>query len=135
MARIMYYMAHDPISNTEGVITEYDQDTIKSAADSGIVFIAVDSDGARSIVSAEEVKEPESKDSNFVIVQPQYVDDRMKAAISVFDALGSAVFPSADAETQSANGVRKAARAITPEAAFESALEALKKIVFGGDDE
>ena len=83
----------------------------------------------------EEVKEPESKDSNFVIVQPQYVDDRMKAAISVFDALGSAVFPSADAETQSANGVRKAARAITPEAAFESALEALKKIVFGGDDE
>ena len=42
MATILYYLAHDPISNSEAVLTEYDAELIKRADESGIVFIAVD---------------------------------------------------------------------------------------------
>ncbi len=136
MAYITHYMAHDPISNTEGVITEYDQDTLRKAADSGIVFIAVDSDGARSVVTAEEIKQPENKDESFVIVQPSYVDDRIQAVINVFDTLEGTMFPTVEASSStdmlSASAVRKAPK-ISPEAAFKNALAALKDIALGDD--
>ena len=49
---ILYYLAHDPISNSEAVLTEYDAELIKRADESGIVFIAVDDQGTRSIIPA-----------------------------------------------------------------------------------
>lgn len=56
MATILYYLAHDPISNSEAVLTEYDAELIKRADESGIVFIAVDDQGTRSIVPASDVR-------------------------------------------------------------------------------
>ena len=88
---ILYYLAHDPISNSEAMLTEYDAELIKRADESGIVFIAVDDQGTRSIVPASDVREPENRDEHFTFVQPLYVDDRFKAVVDVFDALAASV--------------------------------------------
>lgn len=89
MAKITSYIAHDPISNTEGVVAEYDRELLLRASESGIVFIAVDEQGERSIVSVDEVKEPEPAGGELQIVQPMYVDERMMAVVEVFDALAA----------------------------------------------
>lgn len=126
MGKPIYYLAHDPLSNTEAMLTEYDSDVISKAAASGIVFIAVDVSGNRTIVRPEDISEPEDDSKNFTIVQPLYVNDRMKAVVDVFDALTAsvpAVAASADVQPAS-DGARSAA-------SFTEALEALRALVYG----
>lgn len=130
MERPIYYLAHDPLSNTEAMITEYDPELISKAAASGIVFIAVDASGNREIVSAEDVSEPVEDGESFTIVQPLYVDDRMKAVVDVFDALAAsvpAVAASADVQPVSS----KARSAMS----FAEALESLRALAYGTSEE
>lgn len=130
MERPIYYLAHDPLSNSEAMLTEYDADLISKAAASGIVFIAVDASGNREIVNAEDVSEPEGDGENFTIVQPLYVDDRMRAVVNVFDALAAsvpAVAASAEVQPVSCNA--------QPAMSFAEALEALRALAYGAGEE
>lgn len=87
MGNAVRYAAHDPVGNCEAYVTEFDPEIISRAAASGIIFIAIDEEGNRSVVPASDVREPSRDDQQFTIVQPQYVDDRMAAVVDVFDAL------------------------------------------------
>lgn len=124
----IYHIAHDPVSNSEAILNEYDQERINKAAESGIVFIAVDEQGSRSIVPASEVVEPDANSDQFIFVQPVYVDDRMKAVIDVFDALASST-----PQELSAVSVMSADTGGTG-TAFAEALAALKALVYGEED-
>ncbi len=130
MAVITHYMAHDPISNTEGVVTDFDQDLISEASQNGIIFIAVDSNGERSVVPADEVMPPQNQDQSFIIVQPEYVDDRMKAVVDVFDALAASV-PAVAASADVQPVPSKARSAMS----FSEALEALRALAYGTVEE
>lgn len=130
MGKITHYMVHDPISNTEGILTEFDTELISKAADSGIIFIGVDADGNRSVVAASDVKEPENGDEVLRIVKPAYVDDRVRAVVDVFDALAAsvpAVAASADVQPVSS----KAWSSMS----FAEALEALRALAYGTGEE
>lgn len=126
----IYYIAHDPVSNSEAILNEYDQELINKAAESGIVFIAVDEQGNRSIAPASEVVEPDTNSDQFIFVQPVYVDNRMKAVVDVFDALASSI-PAA-ASTPAVQGVAGKARTTMT---FAEALEALRLLAYGTNEE
>lgn len=123
MSKTLYHMLHDPIGNCEAMVTEYDEELINRAASNGMIFIAVDEDGNRTVVQPEDVKEPINDDQPFTLVQPLYVDDRMKAVVDVFDALAA----SADVQPVSS----KARSAMS----FAEALEALRALAYGTGEE
>lgn len=123
MLNPLYYLAHDPVGNCEWQITEFDSGVLSEAESAGVVFIAVDKDGNRERVAAQDIKEPESSAGNLVLVQPVYVDDRMKAVVDVFDALAA----SADVQPVSSN-----ARSAM---SFSEALEALRKLAYPDSEE
>lgn len=125
MSKILYYMAHDPVGNTEALLTEFDAELISHAAENGIVFVAVYDDGERKIVLPDDVKEPVLDDRPITLVQPAYVDDRMTAVVEVFDALAAEM--SGTAMVMSADAGPAAARAT-----FAEALEKLKELVGNG---
>lgn len=130
MLNPLYYLAHDPVGNCEWQITEFDSGVLSEAESAGVVFIAVDKDGNRERVAAQDIKEPESSAGNLVLVQPVYVDDRMKAVVDVFDALAAsvpAVAASADVQPVSSN-----ARSAM---SFSEALEALRKLAYPDSEE
>lgn len=130
MSNTLYHMLHDPIGNCEAMVTEYDEELINRAASNGMIFIAVDEDGNRTVVQPEDVKEPINDDQPFTLVQPLYVDDRMKAVVDVFDALAAsvpAVAASADVQPVSS----KARSAMS----FAEALEALRALAYGTGEE
>lgn len=130
MLNPLYYLAHDPVGNCEWQITEFDSGVLSEAESAGVVFIAVDKDGNRERVAAQDIKEPESSAGNLVLVQPVYVDDRMKAVVDVFDALAAsvpAVAASADVQPVSSN-----ARSVM---SFSEALEALRKLAYPDSEE
>lgn len=130
MSKTLYHMLHDPIGNCEAMVTEYDEELINRAANNGMIFIAVDEDGNRTVVQTEDVKEPINDDQPFTLVQPLYVDDRMKAVVDVFDALAAsvpAVAASADVQPVSS----KARSAMS----FAEALEALRALAYGTGEE
>lgn len=120
--RIEYYLLHDPIGNVEGAVTEYDAEKLAAAEKQGAVFIAVYSSGRRELVRAADIEEPEPVLNGISLVQPVYVDDRMKAAIEVFEALESVV----PAVAASRGGVGKPT--------FSEALASLKALVYGEED-
>lgn len=123
MSKTLYHMLHDPIGNCEAMVTEYDEELINRAANNGMIFIAVDEDGNRTVVQPEDVKEPINDDQPFTLVQPLYVDDRMRAVVDVFDALAA----SADVQPVSS----KARSAMS----FAEALEALRALAYGTVEE
>ena len=127
----LYYLAHDPVSNSEVVLTEYDSEIIRLASESGIVFISVDENGERAVVPASEVHEPEAREERFTFVQPLYVDDRLKAVVKVFDALAASASTAvaASVDAQSVSGKARSA------AGFADALEALRSLVYGTGEE
>ena len=57
MSKTLYHMLHDPIGNCEAMVTEYDEELINRAASNGMILIAVDEDGNRTVVRPEDVKE------------------------------------------------------------------------------
>lgn len=123
MSKTLYHMLHDPIGNCEAMVTEYDEELINRAASNGMIFIAVDEDGNRTVVQLEDVKEPINDDQPFTLVQPLYVDDRMKAVVDVFDALA------ASADVQPVSSKARAAMS------FAEALEALRALAYGTGEE
>jgi hypothetical protein len=123
MSKTLYHMLHDPIGNCEAMVTEYDEELINRAASNGMIFIAVDEDGNRTVVQPEDVKEPINDDQPFTLVQPLYVDDRMKAVVDVFDALA------ASADVQPVSSKARAAMS------FAEALEALRALAYGTGEE
>ena len=130
MNKTLYHMLHDPIGNCEAMVTEYDEELINRAASNGMIFIAVDEEGNRTVVQPEDVKEPINDDQPFTLVKPLYVDDRMKAVVDVFDALAAsvpAVAASADVQPVSS----KARSAMS----FADALEALRALAYGTGEE
>lgn len=123
MSKTLYHMLHDPIGNCEAMVTEYDEELINRAASNGMIFIAVDEDGNRTVAQPEDVKEPINDDQPFTLVQPLYVDDRMKAVVDVFDALA------ASADVQPVSSKARAAMS------FAEALEALRALAYGTGEE
>lgn len=124
MARISHYMAHDPVANIEGVVTDFNPEALSLAAENGIIFIAVDENGAREVVDAASVKEPKLVDECYVFVQPQYVDERTAATVAVFDALSAIVDP----QPATADETGEEAESVDPVEAFKAALAALKAL-------
>lgn len=130
MIKTLYHMLHDPIGNCEAMVTEYDEELINRAASNGMIFIAVDEDGNRIVVQPEDVKEPINDDQPFTLVQPLYVDDRMKAVVDVFDALAASVpAVAASADVQPVSSKARAAMS------FAEALEALRALAYGTGEE
>lgn len=129
MSKTLYHMLHDPIGNCEAMVTEYDEELISRAASNGMIFIAVDEDGTRTVVQPEDVKEPTNDDQPFTLVQPLYVDDRMKAVVDVFDALAASVpAVAASADVQPVSRARSSM-------SFAEALEALRALAYGTVEE
>lgn len=126
----IYHLAHDPVSNSEAVLSEYDSELINKAAENGIVFIAVDEQGNRTIVPASEVVKPDDDCEQFTFVQPLYVDERLKAVVDVFDALASSVPAAA-----STLAVQSAAGKSRTKMTFAEALEALRLLAYGTNEE
>ena len=120
--------AHDPIANNEAQITNYDTTILTRAEQQGIIFIAEHADGSRTRISAKDITKPVTPPSgSYVFVTPAYVDTRMQAAASVFDAISTIINTtptglSADQQDEQDN-------TITPIQAFNDALAAFKRLV------
>ena len=113
--------------------------TLDEAVADGAAIIRENDNGTTSIIYdgaswIEEKPDIDAAQDSFIIVAPSYVDDRMAAVVDVFDALEAIMFPEAEpAAEQTATTMHKAARKITPEEAFKSALDMLKAITQGGE--
>lgn len=113
--------------------------TLDEAVADGAAIIRENDNGTTSIIYdgaswIEEKPDIDAAQDSFIIVAPSYVDDRMAAVVDVFDALEAIMFPEAEPPAeQTATTMRKAARKITPEEAFKSALDMLKAITQGGE--
>lgn len=82
------YILHDPVANMEGYITDYDQDALKQAEDSGMIIIAEMADGSRRIASADEVKKPTPLSPEGIeLATPAYVDERVSAMLDVISSM------------------------------------------------
>lgn len=126
MSRVLYHMAHDPVGNSEAILTEYDAELIARASENGIIFVAVDEDGGRTVVQPEDVTEPVLDDQPITLVQPSYVDDRIASVIDVFDALASEyIEPQASLMSVEAGEAQK-------QRGFFAALAALKELAASG---
>lgn len=117
-------MAHDPIANIEGVVTDFNPEALALAAENGVIFISVDENGVRDVVNVASVKEPKLVDDCYVFVQPQYVDERTTATVAVFDALSAIVDP----QPATASETGEEAETVDPVEAFRAALTALKAL-------
>lgn len=126
------FLAHDPVSNTEIQVAEYDAALLREAAGQGVVFIAVDASGFREVVSPDDVTPIDGAGGNCTLVKPAYVDNRMAAAIDVFDALETMLC--GEAETMAEQAEPAARKKQTPADVFRAKLAALKEIAdLGGD--
>lgn len=123
MAQIVSYMAHDPVGNCEGQLTDFTQSSLIDAEAQGIVFIAVYDDGSRSVVRAADIVKPAQEGQEFTFVMPVYVDKRTKATVECFDALAKIVDP--EVATTSADG---ASTEGDPVKTFLTALEKLRAL-------
>ena len=112
MAQIVSYMAHDPVGNCEGQLTDFTQSSLIDAEAQGIVFIAVYDDGSRSVVRAADIVKPAQEGQEFTFVMPVYVD-----------ALAKIVDP--EVATTSADG---ASTEGDPVKTFLTALEKLRAL-------
>lgn len=126
MARIIRYLAHDPVFNNEESLTDYDETALTEMEGRGIVFIAVYDDGTRAIAKAADVTEPEPQVGGVTLVTPVYVDNRTEATVAVFEALAAIVDPESAVATADETG--EAAKATDPVQAFKDALAALKAL-------
>lgn len=137
MNKPVMYMAHDPISNTEAQVVEFDPALLNAAAAQGVIFIAVDADGDRQIVEPSEVSPPDGVAGSFTLVEPVYVDDRMDAVLDVFDALEAVLFPETSTFSSQSAGAQLTAQANAlkrnPQKAFTDKLTALREIVKAGE--
>lgn len=113
---ISYFVAYDPHSNSEGIVTNFDADALKLASASGILFYSVDCEGNRTEVPASDVCPCDGVGETLDVAKPSYVDDRMRLVVDVFDALASEMPALLTLESD---------RASSP---FLEALEALREL-------
>lgn len=92
---IVAYLIHDPVANVEGYLTEFDKEELAKAEAQGMVIIAEDNNGGRSIVHAGDVSEPSPAVNGIKVVAPSYVDKRTQAIVDVFDALAEELYATA----------------------------------------
>lgn len=130
MGETVIYLAHDPLSNTEAQVTEFDPALLNAAAAQGVVFVAVDAHGNRRIADVSEVKPPEGTEGSLLLVQPVYVDERMQAVVDVFDALQTLVLPEAAALAADDD---QPAQVRDPVETFSAKLTALREITKAGE--
>ena len=130
MGETVIYLAHDPLSNTEAQVTEFDPALLNAAASQGVVFVAVDAHGNRRIADVSEVKPPEGTEGSLQLVQPVYVDERMQAVVDVFDALQTLVLPEAAALAADDD---QPAQVRDPVETFSAKLAALREITKAGE--
>lgn len=130
MGETVIYMAHDPLSNTEAQVTEFDPALLNAAAAQGVVFVAVDANGNRRIADVSEVKPPEGTEGSLQLVQPVYVDERMQAVVDVFDALQTLMLPEAAALAADDD---QPAQVRDPVETFSAKLTALREITKAGE--
>lgn len=130
MAKIVRYWAHDPVGNIENMLQSFDKEQLQKGEEAGIVFVAENDDGTRSIVKAVDVVEPQtfSNDGGITLVLPSYVDERTSATVACFDALAEIVNPSV--ATSSADD---AEAEVDPIKVFMAAIEKLRALKTGGD--
>lgn len=95
-APIIGYLLHDAVGNTEEVITSYSEELLEQAEAAGMQFIAVRSDGARELVSREDVREPQPQVNGVTLCQPEYVDKRIDAILEAFEAISAILEPPAE---------------------------------------
>lgn len=130
---VVAYLAHDPVGNVEGYVTDYSPDVLAAGEAAGIIFIAEYNDGSREVAKAAEIVEPSPAVNGIKVVAPGYVDKRTDATIAVFDALAAIVSPEAAAlDADGADGA--AAGQADPVAAFADALAKLKAVAANGGD-
>lgn len=91
--RVSAYILHDPVGNIEGYISNYDAMELQDAEDAGMIILAEYSDRSRERVKASDVVEPQPDINGVTLVQPRYVDERVRAVIDVFDAIAVGVAP------------------------------------------
>lgn len=125
---VVAYLAHDPVGNVEGYVTDYSPDVLAAGEAAGIIFIAEYNDGSREVTKAADVSEPAPAVNGIKVVAPGYVDKRIDATIAVFDAL--AAIMSSETATLSADGLP--AEQADPGVAFASALAKLKALAAEG---
>lgn len=130
MGETVIYMAHDPLSNTEAQVTEFDPALLNAAAAQGVVFVAVDAHGNRRIADVSEVKPQKGTEGSLQLVQPVYVDERMQAVVDVFDALQTLVLPEAAALAADDD---QPAQVRDPVETFSAKLTALREITKAGE--
>ncbi len=128
MSHIVDYLIHDPLGNVEGQLSDYDPVRLAEAEKNGMVFIAVMDDGERRLVKAADVSEPKQQNRYFTVAKPEYVDERTKATVAVFDALADIVNPQTAAADENGSDEQPVA---DPIAAFEDALNKLKSLQNG----
>ena len=128
MSHIVDYLIHDPLGNVEGQLSDYDPVRLAEAEKNGMIFIAVMDDGERRLVKAADVSEPKQQNRYFTVAKPEYVDERTKATVAVFDALADIVNPQTAAADENGSDEQPAADPIT---AFEDALNKLKSLQNG----
>mgnify|MGYP004456734631 CR=1 FL=1 len=124
MSHIVDYLIHDPLGNVEGQLGDYDPVRLEEAEKNGMIFIAVMDDGERRLVKAADVSEPKQQNQYFTVAKPEYVDERTKATVAVFDALSAIIDPQAATADESG----EAAKQSDPVETFKSALAALRAL-------
>lgn len=127
MAKIVAYMAHDPVCNMEEQVTDFDPGTLSNMEAGGIIFVAVYDDESRAVVKASEMSEPEPQVNGVKLVTPKYVDLRTEATVAVFDALSAIVDP--EASVAAADEAGETAEAADPVETFKAALIDLKALM------
>lgn len=101
---IVRYMLHDPISNTEGQLINFDHEFLAKADEAGMVFIGIHMDGTREIVPLENVKPIENAYVDGIeLVTPKYVDDRIDALSTALLSLASVVENTSGSSSRIAN--------------------------------
>ena len=132
MQKIVSYVAHDAVTNTEKYLEEYDSDTLAKMEKAGMIFLCVYEDGTREIVKAEDIKEPEPRVNGVQLATPYYVDVRTKATVAVFSALEQIIDPEAQVATTDETG--EETEMTDPLETFKQALEALKELEVTAND-
>lgn len=93
MSQIIEYKVHDCVNLTEATLDDFDTEKLIEAENQGAIFIAIYDDGTRERVSAKDIVQPEPVVNGFTVVQPKYIDERVRALIdlvqTVYDRLGN----------------------------------------------
>lgn len=130
MSQIVDYLIHDPVGNVEGQLGDYDPVRLEEAEKNGMVFIAVMDDGERRLVKAADVSEPKQQNQYFTVAKPEYVDERTRATVAVFDAVAAIIDP----QPATADESGEAAGQADPVETFKSALAALRALEGEGEE-